>query len=209
MYLILPCFDWIGFHLCQKLLQRGDEVIGIGEPVTAKQDNFWAFLARNSSFHLYGTIEEFKDSQRRKSLAAVIELDGGTKTAGLNANHFILSRKKQDRLNSDECFHIELPMLYGEWMPRSQNSFPGQDGGTVLFNSEEFRTEAVYIEDFCEELLPLLEEEQNQPLIICPAGKEQELGKAAAKIIPVIPRKEQEQRMKRLDEHYEKYQPFY
>ncbi|SDL98516.1 hypothetical protein [Sediminibacillus halophilus] len=213
MYLVLPCFNWIGFHLCEKLLQHGEQVIGIGEATTTKQDNFWAFMARNSSFQLFTTIEEYQKGKTDAKLEAIIQIETEQKTGMLDTcdttKKFFLSRLKEEQIQEEWC-HVQLPLLYGEWMPRSEDSLTRPDGGTVPFDSESFHTEAVYIEDFFEAFLPLLEtKQQNKRIIFCPPGREEEMRGGDAKVIPVLSSEETELRQRKLNQHYEKFKPFY
>ncbi|QTM98679.1 hypothetical protein ERJ70_04815 [Sediminibacillus dalangtanensis] len=213
MYLVLPCFDWIGFHLCEKLLQQGEQVIGIGEARTARQDNFWGFLARNSSFQLFSTMEEYQTGKTEAKLEAIIQIETVQKTPMLDAGNipkkFFLSRVKQEKLQEEWC-HVHLPLLYGEWMPRTEDSLTRPDGGTVPFNSESFLTDAVYIGDFFQEFLPLLEIKQpSKHIVMCPPGKEEDKREVDAEVIPVLPSEKPELRQKKLNQHYEKFMPFY
>ncbi|WP_026771748.1 hypothetical protein [Sediminibacillus sp. JSM 1682029] len=215
MYLILPCFDWIGFHLCEKLLYHGEQVIGIGEATTVRQDNFWAFLARNSSFQLFPTVEEYQTSKTEANLEAIIQIETEQKAPvpdALKASRkFLLNGKMQERpTNKEDWCHVELPMLYGEWMPRSKDSMFSPDGGEVPFDSQTFHDDAVYIKDFLQEFFPLLKTKQSKKhVIISPSGDQEGQRETDAEVIPVFHSESTGQRQKKLQRHYEKFISFY
>ncbi|SDJ87340.1 hypothetical protein [Sediminibacillus albus] len=216
MYMVYPCFDWIGFHIVQKLLHEGNQVVGIGEAKTKKQENFLSFLARNSSFHLYKNLEECKNCLEDNRLQAIIQLESQRTQPIMESiqtdKHLVLSRTRKDAemMEQESCLHIKLPLLYGEWMPRTDNGLCDPDGGIICFDSDQFVTQAVYIEDFTEGLLELLESNSQTGIIrIELSDTEKNDRQSGDAVFPVKESQDLQKRIKTLEEHYRFHRHFY
>ncbi|MYL32244.1 hypothetical protein GLW08_05670 [Pontibacillus yanchengensis] len=57
-YLVWGCYEGIGFHIVNALLDEGHEVVGIDKR-TEKKETLAMFIGRNSNFSYYNTVEDY------------------------------------------------------------------------------------------------------------------------------------------------------
>lgn len=135
--LIMNYNDWIGFHLVEAFLNEGYTVHGVKGKDS--NENLEDFLARNSNFHVQRKLE-------KKSYPLVICPGANEELVKQDAEQLILINSthiKQD----NEVLLINIPLLYGEWMPMDEEGFY-VDGKKIEFTSEIFKNEAIYVGDF-------------------------------------------------------------
>lgn len=126
---VVGCYEWIGYHLINGYLDDGEEIIGIDTIDTSKKETLSMFFGRNAAFSYYKTMEEWMDQY--KDLPSSIYM--------INENYqeefesifekvsnvdviFLTKENRQVKLaEKDNCFTIQLPFLYGPWMPPIKN----------------------------------------------------------------------------------------
>ncbi len=124
MYAVENCFHWIGFHIVNRLLEEGCRVDGIDDLSTEKKENLAMFVGRNELFRHLPVIQE---------------------SSGYNA--IITVDDQMVKMHREEPVTIQLPLLFGEWMPMNQDGVYNGDE-FVPFAAKEFTSRAVYIDDF-------------------------------------------------------------
>ncbi|WP_082234659.1 hypothetical protein [Halobacillus massiliensis] len=148
------CFDWIGYHFARQLLHRGHEVIGVDEIDSEKKEELYLYVGRNSHFQYFTSAEQRLNHchECEEEVHVLIDRSG-------------VEVKQKDR--SIET--AEIPALYGEWME---------------INCEEIETiddlqfwiiqhQAVYIEDFVEDMISIIEGRKESLKIEREGGGEQ------------------------------------
>lgn len=144
--LVVNCFGWVGYHITIELLEAGYLVDGLDQMSTKKHDHLSMFIGRNSSF-------SFKDEEHTGSYKYCIMVGSKPHITHLGAGrifHISDAPKKASALK--HTMTIEIPMLFGEWMPMNDKGIYYQ-GTFIPFNSSKFLLEAVYIKDFTRSLL--------------------------------------------------------
>ncbi|WP_430787685.1 hypothetical protein VBD025_17115 [Virgibacillus flavescens] len=136
---VANCLHWVGFNLVSRLTENDHRVDGIAKISTEREEEFELMLGRNSLFSLYQHENEVKD----KSYSALILVDN-PKLKSINASKTFNVEKEADR---SACINIELPLLFGEWMPMDEKGMYTGDQ-YIEFCSKRFQDEAVYIDDF-------------------------------------------------------------
>lgn len=100
LFIVQPCFHWVGYHIVTHLLQEGIEVVGIDELSEEVNTHLYMLVGRNSNFQHFFFIE-----------------DKSNHLHGSNEETFISYQQNQLVINREnEVEVIDLPPLYGEWM---------------------------------------------------------------------------------------------
>lgn len=142
--LLVNCFHWIGFHIMNELLEAGYMVEGIDNMSTEQDEHLSMFVGRNSSFTL---IEKENLSHYKSSII----VGSWPHSEDIQADQ-MLQLCESNAKNLEEHIIIEMPMLFGEWMPMTEDGLYHQQK-FIPFNSSLFLTEAIYIRDFTSHLL--------------------------------------------------------
>ncbi|WP_296361125.1 MULTISPECIES: hypothetical protein [Virgibacillus] len=146
---VANCNHWIGFHITNQLLEQGLKVEGIVD--CKKDDSLSLFFGRNSNFSFYSgdTNEIYEQFICIGSIQEDVNISAElcVTLAHPSTVHPFTS------LNG---VIIELPLLFGEWMPMSENGMYFQ-GEFVPFSSDYFLQHAIYIHDFIDVFLKWLE----------------------------------------------------
>ncbi|ELK45218.1 UNVERIFIED_CONTAM: hypothetical protein N8J90_11470 [Halobacillus marinus] len=129
-----PSFHWIGYHVCKELLQEGHVVIGIDPIKDKRSDLLYMYVGRNSNFQHF--FQKSDKENHMHNSGSEVEVD--------------IKKGKVRIVTSEGEERVEIPALYGEWMPMADHSF--QEKGDLRKWIEE--TEAVYVGDFVKTLLP-------------------------------------------------------
>lgn len=197
--LIMNYNDWIGFHLVEAFLNEGYTVHGVKGKDS--NENLEDFLARNSNFHVQRKLE-------KKTYSFIICPGDSEQLAKRDAEQLILINSpniKQD----DGILLINIPLLYGEWMPMDEEGFY-VNGHKIEFGSEIFKKEAIYIGDFITLFLQWLRKTTNLEEIRMKLGKNKD--NQAVKLektffvdenVPIG------DELEKVITHYKKYQQFY
>ncbi|SDZ74794.1 hypothetical protein SAMN05421743_10143 [Thalassobacillus cyri] len=146
VYIIDACFHWIGFHLTQHLLTEGYEVIGIDPLEGTKQENLYFFIGRNSRFQHFHSIEEMERHCHNETIEAVISV--GSPADGRSRFGELFVYESVEGFMNRKGNGVELPPLYGEWMPRDEQTIYISKTEPLLFSDLVDREDSLYIEDF-------------------------------------------------------------
>lgn len=154
MFLVIGCFNWVGYHLTDALLVNGDKVVGIDHLDHTKKEELALNIGRNSNFTFYETIDDRNLKELNPKAIFVFDstMDFIYKKFS-NVRYFTCIHEEQTRNNIIE---ITLPLLYGEWMERTETCYH-QDKTFVSFDSKLFIEKAVYIKDFVHALIQLVD----------------------------------------------------
>lgn len=148
--LVVHCFHWLGFHITNYLLENGEEVDGIHVASAQAREHLAAFFGRNSQFQLV----EF---DHKKAYDTVIMIGGQDLIKRVTAKRcLIVNGETCDRNSQPLITNISVNLLFGEWMPMDLQGIY-YEGKHILFNSKEFLTEAIYVNDFVKTLNHLLQ----------------------------------------------------
>ncbi|WP_186576644.1 NAD(P)-dependent oxidoreductase [Aquibacillus kalidii] len=209
MFLIVGCYDWVGYHITNKLLEQGQEVIGIDTMDSDKKENLAMFVGRNGLFSHYDSAQAvIKDKKHKEGFKAIIFIKPEDISDIEEISYFsqvsLCLRSKNE--NMDECVtFVDIPLLYGEWMPRdNEGIFHGEE--YVRFDSDQFKKEATYIEDFVNAFIKFAEESESPDYAMFASDKSE---KEDENITIVRETKSQGERLQELDEHYEKFHFLY
>lgn len=144
---IVNCFHWVGYHLVEEMLEEGVEVIGIHESNTKQSEFLSMFVHRNSLFTETDMIPENVD------YTVVIG-----HTAIDSTRLFTIQLIEENIKTSDMSLHdvtIEIPLLYGEWMPMDEKGIFVQNK-YISFTSNIFMEKGVYVQDYIKDFLDVI-----------------------------------------------------
>ncbi|WP_226037664.1 hypothetical protein [Aquibacillus saliphilus] len=212
MYLVSSCFNWIGFHLTQRLLNDSKEVIGLDQIATEREENLSLFIGRNSLLtHVtdkYSLINEFK-SERFKTVFDVADDEEFVTKGELNADQWIRLSSDPTVANFEDTLTICLPLLYGKWMPRDKNGFYYLKN-YIEFNSARFEKDAVHIDDFIDALWKVPASRGKTEVIKCqPIEWNKTKENNQTNILYIEEQEKKENRLKTLNKHYQQFCDFY
>ncbi|TRM11909.1 hypothetical protein FH966_09545 [Lentibacillus cibarius] len=123
-YAVQNCFHWIGFHIVNYLLEKGYRVDGMDDITTDKKEHLSMFVGRNELFR------HVPYSRATDSYDVTMFVDD-----------YCL------KLNTHAPVTIQLPLLFGEWMPMNDKGIFVQNE-FISFDSKQFLRQAVYIDQF-------------------------------------------------------------
>lgn len=145
--LVVNCFHWIGFHVVDGLLEKGEEVDGIDLSPPDEMEHLSLFFGRNSLFQQV-------DLTNRKEYETAIIIGDYDGLDQVNSKRYIIINGKKGIEKGNRSFitNIHVRLLFGEWMPMDQRGVY-VNGQHITFDSNLFLTQAVYITDFVQGLL--------------------------------------------------------
>ncbi|NBJ70937.1 MULTISPECIES: hypothetical protein [Clostridia] len=138
--LVVNCNHWIGFHIVNGLLEQGLKVEGLVND--KKDDGLTLFFGRNSNF-------SFFIDKKNNTYDQIIQVGPMNIDVTLSSELFITLAHPitvNDLTSSNELY-IELPLLFGEWMPMTESGMYFQEE-FISFSSDNFNQHATYIQDF-------------------------------------------------------------
>lgn len=138
---IIGCYDWIGFHLANKLVEEGISIIGVDNSESEKADTMSLFFGRNAAFSHYKSENEIL--KRKRSPDAIFIIHQSVSDEWLESFKdipIITCIKKNSSIEPTVGTMIILPDLYGPWMPTN-----GKDCKII---SKQIPESSIYIEDF-------------------------------------------------------------
>ena len=146
-YLVNNCNHWISYHIIDELLNIGFEVEGLknGE----KNDHLLMYFGRNSNFSL---AEDYKN----KYYHTVITLNH--LLFGVKSKYAHVVNPKGRSNEKEDVFHIQAPLLFGEWMPMNEEGMYINEK-FIPFDSEHFLTKSIYIKDFTKAFIQWMQSE--------------------------------------------------
>ncbi|PLT30390.1 hypothetical protein [Peribacillus deserti] len=201
-HIIVGNFQFVGFHLCKKLLEQGNEVIGIdlrNEGNPSFEDKYLE-IGRNANFSFL-TLEEWDAAWNEdEDVVVYISYYDMYKTAASRSEHTIallnsinkksegtakdtillgpIERKEEMdilQLQNESCKTILLPTVYGAWQPEDMAFQAGIQGNAANLNDiirNEYCRDAIYIDDLLEELPSILTLELKE-IILASSGEDQ------------------------------------
>ncbi|GGC74551.1 hypothetical protein GCM10007216_01480 [Thalassobacillus devorans] len=195
VYIIDSCFHWVGFHLVQHLLTEGKEVIGIDRVEDSKRENLYFYIGRNSRFQHFNSIQEMDRHCHQEHIEAAIRIEDSALDDEGEFGGMLLC-ESVETLMEGKGERLDLPPLYGEWMPRNESVvYIGKE--PILFEELIQREDASYIEDFLARFLSDLTER----------------GIAAVKEVyrmeKLADTSDREKIYSQLQNHYQRHQQFY
>lgn len=137
--LVANCNHWIGFHIVNGLLDRGLKVDGL--VTDKKDDDLTCFFGRNSNFSFF--------EEEHNTYDQIIKIGTMDINATLSSGVFMTLAHPStvNQSTSPNELYIELPLLFGEWMPMTETGMYFQDE-FISFSSDDFNQHATYIQDF-------------------------------------------------------------
>lgn len=196
MYLIIGCFNWIGYHLMDKLLVNGNKVVGVDQLNHTKKEQMALTVGRNANFSYYETTDQVNQNEQFEKFRTVFVFDA------LRTFYFIPNQ------NNDNKILVDYPLLYGEWMEQSETGFYFDDV-FISFKSTFFYERAVYIDDFILTIMQVIDASifpERITFYAAQQAKKQTLQQNEMAILTSLPH---ERRLEYLKEHYQKYSKFY
>lgn len=133
------CLHWTLFHIVNRLIENDYKVDGIADLSSEREEELSFMLGRNSSFSLYQNESEIKD----KEYSDTVLLNASKPCSVQTLRTYNLGQN----IEEPGIINIELPLLFGEWMPMDEKGVYFYDQ-YIQFNSTQFQDEAIYIDDF-------------------------------------------------------------
>lgn len=196
--LVLNISHWVGYHIANRLLQEGYEVRGLeGE---TSNSHLVDFISRNSNFELITS---------RAEITFPLAICVGEIPQQVEYNYDQLIQINGENTDTTDRITIHTPYLFGEWMPMTEEAcYIG--GNCIRFSSQEFLEEGVYIKDFLEVLLELLESPPASPVVFVRSARNRSLkGKKLEKTFLVDENIAIEENLNQVKEHFQKFQALY
>lgn len=201
MFLITGCFSWIGYHLLAKLLNDGEEVIGVDQLDNDKKEHFAMLVGRNANFTFYETTDQAEKWRSNSKLNTMFQID-------LSEHRSLIHFSSKYASENEQSIEIELPLLYGEWMERSETGFYYK-GEFVRFDSKQFENSAIYIEDFVNAVSQLSETTLLPSTIMYCAHKQSRVQKTNNEQLFILPYNSQFNILEKIDSHYQRFNSLY
>lgn len=113
--LVFNALSFLGFHLVDKLLNEGEEVLGVDVIDSERKEEMFLSIGRNSSFELQRKWDEKEDLQAIVGCFydCTTYVDA-FKTEYTRAPHLLLTSEKTTVLD-DAIKQVVLPIVYGPW----------------------------------------------------------------------------------------------
>ncbi|HLR79388.1 MAG TPA: hypothetical protein VK119_02245 [Bacillota bacterium] len=202
--LVANCFDWIGFHLVNYLLENGFQVHGVDELKSTKKEHLSMFFARNDRF-IFTTVQQIKDEEKVFDTAFIIdEYDINP----IQAKQTIAIRNQEKCTYEDKTIVIEVPILFGEWMSMCENGVY-KNNQFIRFDSEQFLNDAIYINDFIQGLMARVENKNLFPMLHVLSIKCRQKHIKLENVFYIRDNRPIEENIKKVTEHYKRYRHFY
>ncbi|SDQ88365.1 hypothetical protein [Virgibacillus salinus] len=188
LFLVENCFQWVGFHIVNCLLENGYKVDGIDDLSSDKKKHLSMFVGRNSSFqHIFSYKRDATYDSSIKITENQLDL-----TLQQNTSHL-----------------IKLPILFGEWMPMKINGMY-HNNSFIPFDSDIFLNEAIYIGDFMKSLTQWIKSSQLPEILEVKSinNKQSEEIKLENSVY-IRNNRTIEENLKMVIKHYEKFEDVY
>jgi len=133
--LIENCFNWIGFHLTNYLLEKGMRIEGLDQINTEKKEHLSMYVGRNDRFAL---LERRNNEGDDYDLTIKIT----EKIKNDRHNTFVSISRRKNSMQTKR-FVIDVPEMIGEWMPLDMFNVK-----ETSIKSKQFLNNVIHIEDF-------------------------------------------------------------
>ncbi|TXL64031.1 hypothetical protein FHP05_10100 [Cerasibacillus terrae] len=194
------CFHWIGFHIVNKLLEEGYEVVGErSKNRGVKEEYLFDFFGRNAAF----SLSESKENNDYDCFISV-----NKKIPESNTKTIIQIKKYNEEGFLVQQIELIVSLLVGEWMPIKKDGVLVQNK-LIHFHSKLF-TEAIYIGDFINACMQLLKSTNVSPIInikSCKTGKMEK--ENLEKYIYIRDNRSKDEIIELLKKHYQRHKHFY
>lgn len=203
---VVNCFDWVAFHLVEKFINEGYHVLGVDSLQNERREFLYDMVGRNSSFHLYDSIQELKNKKTEGLYAFVPnqrEVDRIYEECKLTGEqYYILSHLDQNierKKVSSNAYHIQLPNVIGPWMSKKE------------FNSIKNHHDLLYIDDFITWVteMPNMATKPNLMRIRTKSITNQDNGASLENEISVLQKVPIEESINRVENHIQKFPIYY
>ncbi|MBP1947248.1 hypothetical protein [Virgibacillus litoralis] len=188
LFLVENCFQWMGFHLVNCLLENGNEVDGVDDLSSDKKEHLSMYVGRNASFQHLSSLEREATYDR---------------TIKITEDQLVLT------LQQNTSHRINLPILFGEWMPMKKAGMYYKNK-FISFDSDIFLNEAIYIGDFMKSLAQWIKSSQLPEILEVKSinNKQSEEIKLENSVY-IRNNRTIEENLKMVIKHYEKFEDFY
>jgi len=193
---VLNCFDWLGYHIVNRLLESGKEVWGQGLAEEPHQEHLSLFFGRNSSFKL------LDETAAPETAELVIQAGACEASCIKSVKHLVVIGDAAPAAAYEKKTRLDAELLIGFWMPMTEKAV-SWNGQLVDFSSDFFLQEAVWIDDFCEVLLQILDIEYAPETTVI-ASRESEKS-TCRKMIQLIARRSSKELQDKLLNHYRRF----
>ena len=201
-FLVTSCFDWVGFHMVNQLLEKGHEVDGVDEETTDFKEHLSMFLGRNSAFRL-----KTRDELTSYDTAIVIGEDPCTDVLKARKMMNISCNKIQAKRKASMTT-IHVPVLFGEWMPMNERGmYMGNQ--FISFDSAHFLSEAVYIKDFINGLFQWMQADDLPSSLEVKSKSSESRAVKLENTVYIRDNERTPDKLKKVLNHYRSYQQFY
>ncbi|GGB39946.1 hypothetical protein F3157_07075 [Virgibacillus dakarensis] len=204
-FLVTNCFDWIGFHIINYLVENGYQVDGFDNTATNKKENLAMMVGRNDLFSL---LQDKKECRERYT--AIIINGSNGHALDLKADKMVKLCRDEARKEGDaQLTTVMLPLLFGEWMPMNEKGMYAQNR-FVPFDSDVFLNDAIYIEDFVLCLMQIIQSNHLPSFIELRSVKDnRKLDKNSKRFIFLRDIRPIEKNVKKVQDHYNRFKTIY
>ncbi|CQR46992.1 hypothetical protein BN1058_01281 [Paraliobacillus sp. PM-2] len=210
MYVIAGAFHWIGYHMIDYLLARGEEVIGIDTLDSNKKDHLLMSVGRNANFSFYEDIKEIPTKKMSYTQTNLILIDHTIRLYDYlldNMECYSIHTTPPISTKSEAITYIQVPMLYGNWMSRNDNGlFWNKE--IIPFYSQLFRSEAIFVDDFVHVLMQIIKSGLKPAVIQIQRANKKRASKDRS-IIYIVKNREREEELEQLDDHFRQNRELY
>ncbi|HEX6593644.1 MAG TPA: hypothetical protein VF095_03535 [Bacillota bacterium] len=203
--LVVNCFDWIGFHLVNELLENGYNVHGLDVLHSMKKEHFWMFFARNDRFTL---VKDEQMVDKKKKFDRLFVIDPVGVVPPVQANETIFIGRDENHLSERSKMIVNAPLLFGEWMSMCEEGIY-VNSEFIRFHSEKFLTEAIYINDFIKGLLDQVENRSFVPKLNVLSIKCKQKHVKLENVLYIRDNRPIKENIKKVIEHYKRFRHFY
>ncbi|GGM24982.1 hypothetical protein GCM10011351_08340 [Paraliobacillus quinghaiensis] len=208
MFVIIGCFNWIGFHLLETLLQNGEEVIGVDQLDHPKREHLSMFVGRNANFTYYETLDQVKKNNLNNHIQAVFMCDqvqsfNRKSISSLKYIQFFPKQKGQQ-----EVIEVKLPLLYGEWMDRDENGIYNSNE-FIQYDSALFKEKAIYIKDFIGAIIQLSDASNSPSTVSYYTPEQLQEQQSSVTDLFILPSNSPTRNLEKVEAHYQRFNEMY
>ncbi|MFB1050074.1 hypothetical protein [Paraliobacillus sp. JSM ZJ581] len=209
MYVVVNAFHWIGYHIIEHLLSKGEKVVGVDTLDSDLKTHLLLSVGRNANFTFREDIEDVLEEVIHQEQTNVLLIDHSYQTCDYLVKNFpcYFIHTKEITKKSESMTYIHAPMIYGEWMPRDKSWFYWNDK-TILLGSELFHEKGVSIQIFVLVVM-LIMKARLKPTSIQLESADKETMNCNKSIIYIIEKRNMDHKLEKLEEHFQQYHELY
>lgn len=199
--LVVNCFDWIGFHLVNELIQDGYDIDGLDTVARPNKEHLSMYLGRSSRF-----TEVKKCDVKQYSVAIIIGEYKQSKA--IQAERIITIQMTHSNGEEQQVgTTIKPAFLFGEWMLMDEQGVYNNRRYYSFFKPK-FEEAAIYIKDFTEIMLQLLQEKK-LPSTLDIRSEKEKMESVQDQSIYIREKTAIHLTIKKLIKHYKRFKEFY